>query len=418
MIKIAPVKNDITDGINEFLLDNGLRIIHHPTASKVTYCGYAIDAGTRDEWEKESGMAHFIEHLIFKGTEKRKAGHILNRLSNVGGDADAYTNKEETIVYATVLNEDFERALDLLSDMVFHSTFPISEINRETEVILDEIQSYEDTPSELIYDDFENLIFEGHPLGRNILGKPDVIRQFGSADALSYTNRFYRPDNMILFVSGNLEFKKIIHLAHKYTADLTTNATQKHRLPPLSYETQHVNIKRDTHQAHAMIGCLGYKAYDDRSPGFYLLNNILGGPAMNNRLNVSLRERCALVYTVESSLTPYTDTGTFSIYFGCDLSDVDRCLELTYRELQKLRNNKLSHLQLSIAKRQLIGQIGIAGENEENNILDIAKNYLHYNRYDTLEEVYNRIEAITAEELLDIANDKLAEKNLTTLIYR
>ena len=342
---------------NEYTLPNGLRIIHEPTLSKVAYCGFAIDAGTRDEAENEQGMAHFVEHLIFKGTEKRKAWHILNRMENVGGDLNAYTNKEETVVYAAFLKEHLERALELLGDIVFHSTFPQHEIEKETEVIIDEIQSYEDTPSELIFDDFEDMIFRNHPLGRNILGKPELLRSF------------------------------------------RTEA-------------------RDTHQAHVMIGSRGYNAYDDKRTALYLLNNVLGGPGMNSKLNVSLRERRGLVYNVESNLTSYTDTGAFCIYFGTDVDDMDTCLKLTYKELKRMRDTKMTSSQLAAAKKQLIGQIGVASDNFENNALGMAKTFLHYHKYESSELVFKRIEELTAEMLLEVANEMFAEEYLSTLIYK
>lgn len=417
MVRINTYKEEKDDFHQEYLLENGLRIIYHPTLSKVTYCGYAINAGTRDERAEESGMAHFVEHLIFKGTEKRKALQILNRLSDVGGDIDAFTNKEDTTVYATVLNEDFERALELVSDIVFHPTFPSKEIEKETEVILDEIQSYEDTPSELIFDEFENVIYKGHPLGRNILGTTDSIRQFGTAEALSFTRRYYHPDNMVLFVSGNQNMKKIVRLARKFTENVAGGKTELSRTAPSDYRPSVFQRNRGTHQAHVIIGCPGYRAYHPKVAGLYLINNILGGAAMNNRLNLSLRERSGLVYTVESSLSSYTDTGVFCIYFGSDPEDEKRCVRLVYRELRKLREKKLSAMQLSIAKQQLIGQLCIASENDENNTLDMAKTYLHYNRYDTLREACCRIDALTADELIEIANEKFAEENLTQLIF-
>lgn len=298
---------------NEYTLPNGLRIIHEPTLSKVAYCGFAIDAGTRDEAENEQGMAHFVEHLIFKGTEKRKAWHILNRMENVGGDLNAYTNKEETVVYSAFLTEHLERALELLGDIVFHSTFPQHEIEKETEVIIDEIQSYEDTPSELIFDDFEDMIFRNHPLGRNILGKPELLRSFHTEDVLSFTRRYYQPGNMVFFVQGQYDFKKIIRLAEKYLSDIPAMEVNNHRVPPPLYVPEHLTIAKDTHQAHVMIGSRGYNAYDDKRTALYLLNNVLGGPGMNSKLNVSLRERRGLVYNVESNLTSYTDTGAFCI---------------------------------------------------------------------------------------------------------
>lgn len=418
MVRFNIYKEEKREIHQVYSLNNGLRIIYCPNNSKVTYCGYAINAGTRDENTNEAGIAHFVEHLIFKGTKKRKAIQILNRLSNVGGDIDAYTNKEDTTVYATVLNEYFDKALELLSDIVFHSIFPAAEIKKETEVILDEIQSYEDTPTELIYDEFENIIFKGHPLGYNILGNTESIRRFGTAEALSFVQRYYQPDNMILFVSGNQDLKKIIQLAQKYTPDIPSCNTNVQRTAPTEYHPEHIEIDRGTHQTHVIIGCPGYKAYHPKSASLYLINNILGGAGMNNRLNLSLRERSGLVYTVESSLTGYTDTGEFCIYFGSDPEDTNRCIRLINRELKKLREKKLSPLQLSVAKQQLIGQLIIASENDENNALDIAKTFLHFDRYDTLYEACRRIDALTAEELINVANENLAESNLTTLIFK
>ena len=403
---------------NEYTLPNGLRIIHEPTLSKVAYCGFAIDAGTRDEAENEQGMAHFVEHLIFKGTEKRKAWHILNRMENVGGDLNAYTNKEETVVYAAFLKEHLERALELLGDIVFHSTFPQHEIEKETEVIIDEIQSYEDTPSELIFDDFEDMIFRNHPLGRNILGKPELLRSFRTEDVLSFTRRFYQPGNMVFFVQGQYEFKRIIRLVEKYLLDIPDVKVENRRTPPPLNVPEHMTVARDTHQAHVMIGSRGYNAYDDKRTALYLLNNVLGGPGMNSKLNVSLRERRGLVYNVESNLTSYTDTGAFCIYFGTDVDDMDTCLKLTYKELKRMRETKMTSSQLAAAKKQLIGQIGVASDNFENNALGMAKTFLHYHKYESSELVFKRIEELTAEMLLEVANEMFAEEYLSTLIYK
>lgn len=403
---------------NEYTLPNGLRIIHEPTLSKVSYCGFAIDAGTRDEAENEQGMAHFVEHLIFKGTEKRKAWHILNRMENVGGDLNAYTNKEETVVYAAFLTEHLERALELLGDIVFHSTFPQHEIEKETEVIIDEIQSYEDNPSELIFDDFEDMIFRNHPLGRNILGKPDLLRSFRTEDVLSFTRRFYQPGNMVFFVQGQYDFKKIVRLAEKHLADVPAVTVDNQRVPPPLYVPERLVVPKDTHQAHVMIGSRGYNAYDDKRTALYLLNNILGGPGMNSKLNVSLRERRGLVYNVESNLTSYTDTGAFCIYFGTDIEDMDTCLKLTYKELKRMRDVKMTSSQLAAAKKQLIGQIGVVSDNFENNALGMAKTYLHYHKYESSEVVFKRIETLTAEQLMEVANEMFAEEYLSTLIYK
>lgn len=403
---------------NIHTLPNGLRIIHEPSASKVAYCGFAIDAGTRDEAENEQGMAHFVEHLIFKGTRRRKAWHILNRMENVGGDLNAYTNKEETVVYAAFLTGHFDRAAELLADIVFHSTFPQNEIEKETEVIIDEIQSYEDTPSELIFDDFEDMIFRNHPLGRNILGRPEQLKTFRSEHAAAFTSRFYQPSNMVFFILGNFDFRKIVRRIEKLTADVPSMAVESKRVPPPLYVPERLVVPKETHQAHVMIGSRGYNAYDDKRTALYLLNNILGGPGMNSRLNVALRERRGLVYSVESNLTSYTDTGAFCIYFGTDPDDVDTCLRLTYKELKRMRDVKMTSSQLAAATKQLIGQIGVASDNNENNALGMAKAFLHYNKYESSESVFRRIEALTPEDLLEVANEMFAEEYLSTLIYK
>ena len=398
-------------------LSNGLRIIHAQNQSAVAYCGYAIDAGTRDEAENEQGMAHFVEHLIFKGTQKRHSWHILNRMEHVGGDLNAYTNKEETVVYSAFLVEHFPRAVELLTDIVFHSTYPQAEIDKEVEVIIDEIQSYEDTPSELIFDDFEELVFPNHPLGRNILGKPELLRQFKSEDALRFTNRYYRPDQMVFFVQGNVDFKRVVRLLEKAVSDIPATITERNRIKPELYIPQNKTIHRDTHQAHVMIGCRSYETHDKKRTALYLLNNILGGPGMNSRLNVALRERSGLVYNVEANLTSYTDTGIFSIYFGTDQEDVKRCLRLVHKELKRLREKPLSSTQLATAQKQIIGQIGVAADNFENNALNMAKTYLHYNKYEEPQEVYKRIQSLTPQDLWEVANEMFHEENLSTLIY-
>lgn len=402
---------------NTCTLSNGLRIIHTGSPTAVAYCGFAIDAGTRDELPDEQGMAHCVEHLIFKGTTRRKAWHILNRMENVGGDLNAYTNKEETVVYCAFLKEHFARAVDLLADIVFHSTFPPHEMEKEVEVIIDEIQSYEDSPSELIFDDFEEMIFPDHPLGRNILGNPEQLRGFRQDDVLRFVSRYYHPTNMVFFVQGDIDFRRVVRTVEKAVAAIPFSLAEHVRRVPLPYVPRHRTVNKDTHQAHVMLGGRGYPADDEKRTGLYLLNNILGGPGMNSRLNVSLRERRGLVYTVESNLTAYTDTGTFCIYLGCDAADAGRCIELVQKELRLLCTRELTSTQLAAAKKQIIGQIGVAGDNFENNALSMAKSFLHYDRYEEKEEVFRRIEALTGKELLEIANEKLAEAVLSELVY-
>ena len=408
-------KNKMTYNIHT--LSNGLRIIHAPNQSAVAYCGFAVDAGTRDEADHEQGMAHFVEHLLFKGTKKRHAWHILNRMENVGGDLNAYTNKEETIVYSAFLAEHFPRAVELLADIVFHSTFPQQEIDKEVEVIIDEIQSYEDSPSELIFDDFEELLFPNHPLGRNILGKPDLLHQFKSEDALRFTFRYYRPENVVFFVQGNVDFKRVVRLVERATADVAPSTESYSRRRPDLYVPRSLTLHRDTHQAHVMIGSRGYDAHDEKRTALYLLNNILGGPGMNSRLNVSLRERSGLVYNVEANLTSYTDTGVFCIYFGTEHDHVDRCIRLVKKELKRLCEKPLSTNQLNAAKKQIIGQIGVARDNAESTALGMAKTFLHYNKMDDPQEVFQRIEALTSKELWEVSNEMFAEEQLSTLIY-
>ena len=399
-------------------LPNGLRIILSPSPTDVVYCGFAVDAGTRDELPSEHGLAHFVEHTLFKGTRKRSAWHILNRMENVGGDLNAYTNKEETVIYASCLRKDFQRALELLTDIVFHATFPQKELPGELGVILDEIESYEDSPSELIFDDFEDILFAGHPLGHNILGTPRLLRTFSSESALSFTSRFYHPANAVLFVHGNIPLARILLYAERFTDGLEPGMPQSGRQAPLAQTPSRVVRNRHTHQTHVLMGCEAYPADDPRRTGLYLLNTLLGGPGMNSRLNVALREHLGLVYNVESNLTGYTDTGVFNIYFGCNPADAPRCIELSLAELRRLREAPLSSLQLHAAKKQLIGQLGVAADNFENNALALAKTYLHYNRHQDAKQLFARIEALTASTLQDIANEMFAEDHLTTLIYK
>ena len=408
-----------TPACNVYTLPNGLRIIHQPLASRVAYCGFAVDAGTRDEREDEAGMAHFVEHLLFKGTHKRKAWHILNRMENVGGDLNAYTNKEETVVYCAFPVEHFARAFELLADIVFHSTFPRREVEKETDVIIDEIQSYEDTPSELIFDDFEDLIFRGHPLGRNILGTPDRLRGYLGEDAAAFTARLYRPDRMVFFVYGAVDFRRVTRLAERLLAGVERPSEPESdaRIQPPPYVPARRTVHRDTHQAHVMIGGRGYDAHSPKRTALYLLNNLLGGPGMNSRLNVALRERRGLVYNVEANLTSYTDTGTFCIYFGCDPEDTDTCLRLVGKELKRLRDRRLTAAQLAAAKKQLTGQLIVASDNNEANALGMAKTFLHYNRYESLSDVFRRIDALTPDLLLDVAGEMLDVDRLSVLVY-
>ena len=407
---------------NTHTLANGLRIIHLPSAQPVVYCGYAVGAGTRDEeLGREEGMAHFCEHITFKGTERRSSMQILGHLESVGGDLNAFTNKEETVYHAAVLKDNIGRAVDLLTDIVFHSTYPQAEIDKEVEVIVDEIESYNDSPAELVYDLFENAVFSGHPLGHNILGTAEKLRRYTTADALRFTRRYYRPENSVFFAYGDVDFARLVRLlerantvaADEACCDCKQSATT---LPP--YVAQHIEHHMDTHLAHVMVGTRAYDVHDERRIALYLLNNILGGPGMTARLNVSLRERNALVYTVESMAHSYSDTGLWAVYFGCDPKNVNRCLRLIRRELDKVMQRPLSDAQLRAAKRQIRGQIGIACDSRESFALDFAKSYLHYGWKKDVTALCERIDALTAADLQCVAQDLFAEERLTSLVVK
>ena len=476
---------------NTHTLDNGLRIIHLPSDSKVVYCGYQINAGTRDEEPGEEGLAHFCEHVTFKGTERRKAWHILNCLESVGGDLNAYTNKEGTVYYSAILKEHIARAVDLLSDIVFHSVYPQAEIDKEVEVICDEIESYNDSPAELIYDEFENILFKGSSLGHNILGTAEQVRSFTTEDALRFTRKLYRPDNAIFFAYGDIDFKKLVKLIGRALADNESGKLAAEKLPQISQITQisqnnnsantteaiakeksvesvksvgpkksanttetiakeksvssvesvgpknypsvgpknypsvgnemagqTIVMEKNTHQAHVMIGTRAYDVNDDRRMPLYLLNNILGGPGMNAKLNLALREHNGLVYTVESTMVAYGDTGTWSIYFGCDEHDIKRCLRLVRKELDRMMEKPLSDSQLKAAKKQIKGQIGVACDNRENFALDFGKSFLHYGWEKNVDCLYEQVEAITSQQIQDVARELFDKDRLITLIFK
>ena len=399
-------------------LPNGIRIIHHPTKSPVGYCGLIINTGSRDEREDEHGMAHFIEHVIFKGTKKRKTYHILSRIDDVGGELNAYTAKEETCIYASFLKQDFERALELLHDITFNSTFPAKEIEKEKEVIIDEINSYKDNPSDLIIDDFEELVFKDDPMGRNILGTPETLGKFGRTDIERFMANNYHTDQMVLCSVGEILPTRLFKLASKYFGVVTTNLLVNNRPSIIPYIPRRVDKEMDTFQSHIAIGNVAYDLNSPLRPGLLLLNNILGGPGMNSRLNMSLREKNGIAYNIESIYSPYSGTGVFSIYFGTDEENINRSLSIVNRELKKLREKSLGKLQLHNAQRQLKGQITISSENRESLMLSIGKSYLLYNRVDSLEEIYQKIDNITSADLLAIANEIFDESRLSYLIYR
>ena len=408
-------------------LPNGLRIILSPSATDVVYAGIAVATGTRHELDSESGMAHLTEHMTFKGTVNRSSTQILTRMESVGADLNAYTGKEETIYYSTFLSRHLRRAIPLLMDIVFNSTYPQAELEKEVEVVIDEIESYNDSPADLIYDDFEALLFPNHPLGRSILGQAERLREYRSEDILRFAHRCYSPERAVLFVKGNVTMKSVCDAVKTAAQWLEVKAPMERLnlspsqsdFNPLSFPaSQTLTLPKPVHQAHVMLGSRAYSAMDERYYGLALLNNLLGGPAMNSRLSLSLRERAGLVYTVESNLTAYTDTGVWSVYFGCDAADVRRCIRRVHRELQRLIEAPLTPATLAAAKRQFIGQIGVSYDHFENVALGMAKRFLLYHQALTPEDIYAAVNALTAEQLQTIAADIFAPDRLTTLIYQ
>ncbi|MBS3807877.1 MAG: insulinase family protein, partial [Bacteroidales bacterium] len=384
---------------------------------EVAHCGLIINAGSRDEEAHEQGIAHFVEHLIFKGTRKRKAYHILSRMDDVGGEINAYTSKEETCIHTSFLHKDYERSLELLSDITFNSVFPGKEMVREKDVIIDEINSYKDNPAESIYDDFEELVFEGQPLGRNILGTPDLLRKFNREDIESFVRRKYLPGEMVITSIGNISFPRLIQLCEKHFGQILPAADSRGRIPYNGYQPKNKTFQRDTNQAHCIIGNVAYDLYDPRRITMTLLENLIAGPGLNSRLNMLLREKLGYVYHVESSYTPFSDVGLFTLYFGAEKSRLDKTLEQVYRELERLRTIPLGKMQLRKAKRQLFGQLAISSESPSTRMIANGKSYLMLNRVDSLEEIREKIEAVTAEQMMETAREVLNPQQITTLTY-
>jgi len=400
---------------------SGLRLVFMPETSKIVYCGVIIDVGSRHENENQYGMAHFVEHLLFKGTEKRSVTQIINRLENVGGELNAFTAKEETGVYSAVLQEYTERAIELIADITLNSVFEIKQINLEREVILDEIDTYEDSPAELIFDEFEKQLFSNnYALGHFILGEKALLRKYTRDDIFEFYKQHYKPQNMVLFVRGNADFKKLVNCGEKYFGDFDFNPNRVLN-PVRVVDTKPAEklqiLQKNTIQSHVAIGGNTVNMYHPDRMAIYLLNNILGGAGMNSLLNMSLREKRGLVYTVESNFQPFTDAGEWCVYFGCDPHDALKCEKLVYRELKKLCEKKFSETTLSKYKRQLFGQMAIASENGENMAISLGKNYLRFGKIEKLSDIWKKIEEIKPEHLLEITNEMFDKNNIYTLKY-
>lgn len=401
-----------------FVLPNGIKLIHIQTISPVAHCGFFINTGTRDENDNEHGIAHFIEHLFFKGTKHRKAFHVLSRLEDVGGELNAYTTKEDTCVHASFLKEHYPRTLELFSDIIFNSSFPEKAIASERDVIIDEINSYKDSPSESIFDEFDEYFYAGHPLSQNILGKLKYLKKIGRPDILNFISRTYNTDEMVLASVGNISFSRVTALFERYFRDIPANMRSFSRTPFTTYQPFSTVKHKNTFQIHSILGGLGYDMVDHRRMGLHLLSNILGGPGMISRLNLALRERNGYSYNIESSYTPFSDTGLFNIYFSTDKNMYEKCIDIINKEIIMLRNKPLGAIQLLKAKKQLVGQIAISYESNENQMLSIGKSFLAYERVDTMDEIYAKIEAVTASALLEMSNEILDITRFSSLTYK
>ncbi len=399
-------------------LPNGIRLVHQFIDSPVAHCGVIINTGSRDEAQNEQGLAHFIEHTIFKGTVKRKSFHILSRLEDVGGELNAYTTKEETALHASFLAEYYDRTMELFSDILINSTFPDQELKKEKDVIIDEINSYNDSPSELIYDDFEELIFKGHPIGRNILGTPENVKGFTREDIISFISKNYTADQLVICSVGNISGKRFLHLAQRYFSHFSTNTREFSRQKFISNSPKNVFLDKETFQSHCLIGGLAYDVQHANRIGLVLLNSVLGGQSGNSRLNLALRERNGIAYNLESSYTAYSDTGTITIYFGTDKVNLNKAITLIKREIKILQEKLLGNIQMSKAKKQLVGQLAMSQENHEDLMLTLGKSFLIYNKMDGLEVIYKKINAITPEQIRTIANEILDFDKLSMLIYK
>jgi predicted Zn-dependent peptidase len=399
-------------------LPNRIRLIHHSVPAKVAHVGMFIHSGSRDEKEKEHGIAHFIEHTIFKGTRKRNVFQVLNRLENVGADLNAYTSKEETCIYATFLNEYYDRTLELFQDILFHPTFPEKELEKEKQVVMDEIRSYQDNPADQIFDDFEDLVFAGHPLGRNILGTARSLKLLTRDDLLGFIRRTYRPEEIVIVSVGNIHFPRLIKLVTKYFDQVRERTGPVHRVSYTGYRPVQKVQQKKTFMVHCMLGGTGYAFSNELRIPLALLNNMLGGPVLNSRLSLALRERNGLTYHNESNYTPYSDAGIISIYFGTDPAHYEKALGIVHKELTKLRDRKLTKVQLHTIQKQLIGQLAIAQESNLGQMLSVGKSFLLQDRFDPIETIISRINSTTAEELMEIANDVFDPGKLSMLTFK
>lgn len=399
-----------------YRLPNGVRGIHRQVKGNVMRCALCINAGTRDELKQEYGLAHFVEHGFFKGTRRRKAWQVNCRLENLGGELNAFTTKEDTTIHATTLKGDFSKAVELIADIALHSTFPDRELEKEREVILDEINTYKDSPADLIYDTFEEMLFAGSELGHNILGSKQALKHYNSNSCHSFVRRTHTTDQMVFSTIGNLSPKAVEAVAARYFGEAEASVRSFRRETPVFVAPFQKEVNRHTHQAHCIIGGRAYGIDEKRKLPLSLAVNILGGPSANSRLNMVVREKYGLSYTIEASYTPYGDAGLVAIYFSSDHDNADRCCELIDRELLRLSTQRLTPRQLSMAKKQFIAQLAISMESNEGYMLGVGKSFLCHDEVDTMEAVYRKVEALTADEILEASREIFS--HTSRLIYR
>ncbi|HNW98567.1 MAG TPA: pitrilysin family protein [Bacteroidales bacterium] len=401
-----------------YTLPNGIQLVHKQTPSLVSHCAVIINTGSRDENENEQGIAHFIEHVIFKGTSNRNMFQVLSRMENVGGEINAFTSKEDTCVYTSFLNKYYERALELMSDIVFNSTFPEKEIEKEKDVVLDEINSYKDNPAEEIIDEFEKQLFGNHSIGRYVLGTPKSIRSISRSKLQRFIKRCYNTNQVVICSVGNISFEELKTLALKHYGEKANNTRKWERKHFTGNKTFEKIISKPIHQTHCVIGNHAYSSKHKMKNPLILLSNILGGQGMNSRLSMNIREKFGFCYNIDSSYNPYSDTGSFEIYMGTEDQYMEKVILLVHKELQKLRENKIGSLQLKYAKQQLIGQLAISYDHNLNEMLSMGKSFSVYHKVDTLEEISRKIDDITANQLMDVANDIFSTRKLSMLIFK
>lgn len=403
---------------NEAVLANGIRLVHKQKAGAIAHLVLMVETGSRDELDHQNGMAHFIEHTVFKGTQKHKAYHILSCLDNVGGDLNAFTTKEETCLQASFLKQHYRRAIDLFSELTFHATFPENELAKEKDVILDEINSYLDTPSEEIYDVFEEMMFKGHPLSRNILGTCDLVKGFTPNDVREFIAQNYDTSNIIIGTIGDISFREFERLAMTYFGEHPIHSPKHIRQPFTTYQPQEQTLERRNHLSHCMIGGIAPRFNSTHKMPIVLLNNTLGGPAMSSRLNLNIREKYGFAYTIESQYNAYSDTGLVSVYMGVDPDSLDKAVSLVYKELNKLCTQSLGTLQLNHAKQQIIGQLALSYESGMNELLSITRSAIMGEPIEYMQEIIRKVEAVSAIDILDIANQLFDRKNLSCLVFK